>query len=112
MKCSGLPPAGTLLAVASAVPPPRRRRFATASPIPFVPPVTRIRLPENSFASYAMVDVFMVFDSCLLRCEVVKQNPLRKREENFFGGFLVDGILRITIQRRFVLKPHDKADVE
>src|SRR6185436_11608581 len=110
MNCSGLPLVGTFLAVASTVPPPRLRRFTTASPIPFVPPVTRMRLPVNSFASYGTLGVLIIFGS--LRCEVVKDNLLRKRQENFLGRLLVDGILRITIQRRFVPKPHDKADVE
>src|SRR5262245_20686027 len=59
MSCSRLPPAGMFLAVVSTVPPPRIRRFTMASPIPLVPPVTRIRLPVNSFASYRTLDVLI-----------------------------------------------------
>src|SRR4029077_9523209 len=59
MNCSELPPAGMVLAVASTVPPPRTRRFTIASPIPLVPPVTRIRLPVNSFASYGTLDALI-----------------------------------------------------
>src|SRR5437899_11746954 len=60
MNCFGLLPAGMVLAVVSTVPPARRRRFTMASPIPLVPPVTRIRLPVNSFASYGKLDALMV----------------------------------------------------
>src|SRR6266404_6661223 len=59
MNWRGLPPAGLVLAVASTMPPPRRRRFTIASPIPFVPPETRIRLPVNSVRSCWSLDVFM-----------------------------------------------------
>src|SRR5215472_13499992 len=59
MNCSGLLPAGIVLAVVSTVPPPRTRRFTMASPIPLVPPVTRTRLPVNSFASYGMFDALI-----------------------------------------------------
>src|ERR1700719_3200511 len=38
-------------AVVITVAPPRTRRSTMASPIPFVPPVTRIRFPLNSFPS-------------------------------------------------------------
>ena len=34
-----------------------------ASPIPLVPPVTRIRLPVNSFASYGTLDALMSNDA-------------------------------------------------
>src|SRR5712671_8177667 len=38
-------------AVATTSPPPRTKRLTMASPIPLVPPVTRIRLPWNSGGS-------------------------------------------------------------
>src|SRR5262245_36257488 len=56
MNCSGLPPVGMVRAVVSTLPPPRIKRLKMASPIPLVPPVTRIRLPVNSLASYGMFD--------------------------------------------------------
>src|SRR6266404_937721 len=43
-------------AVVITFPPARLRRFTIASPIPLVPPVTRARLPVNSFASNGMSD--------------------------------------------------------
>src|SRR5437870_12939265 len=67
MNCSGMPPAGTVLAVASTVAPPRRRRFTMASPIPLLPPVTRVRLPVNSFASYGTLDALMKGNACSMR---------------------------------------------
>src|SRR2546429_5964862 len=63
MNRLGLPPAGIVLAVASTVPPPRRRRFTMASPIPLVPPVTSIRLPVNSFASHGTLASLMIWSS-------------------------------------------------
>src|SRR5258707_14762708 len=62
MNCSGFPPAGMVLAVASTIAPPRRRRLTMASPIPLLPPVTRIRLPLNSPVSGAgLINVFILF---------------------------------------------------
>jgi hypothetical protein len=43
-------------AVVITVAPARLRRFTIASPMPLVPPVTRTRLPVNSFASNGMSD--------------------------------------------------------
>src|SRR5689334_22137678 len=60
MKFSRLPPVGIVLAVVSAVPPPRTKRLTMASPIPLVPPLTSIRLPVNSFASYGTLDALIV----------------------------------------------------
>ena len=51
-------PGGIVLAVDSTLPPPSNNRFTVASPIPLVPPVTRIRLPANSFGSYAIMFSF------------------------------------------------------
>src|SRR5438445_9518713 len=45
---SGVPPAGRERAVVITVAPPRTRRFTMASPMPLVPPVTRIRPPLKS----------------------------------------------------------------
>src|SRR6266850_981927 len=45
---SGAPPAGRDRAVVITVAPPRTRRFTMASPMPLVPPVTRIRPPLKS----------------------------------------------------------------
>src|SRR5712691_4053041 len=67
MNCSAPPPFGMLLAVTSTLPPPRRRRSTTASPIPLLPPVTRIRLPVNSFASYGTLDALMERNACSMR---------------------------------------------
>src|SRR5262245_30750667 len=98
MNCSGFPPAGMFRAVASTVPPPRRKRSTTASPIPFVPPVTRIRSLVNSLASYGILDAFIIFDLLvLLRCEVVEENFLRKWQKHFLRGFLMDRVLPIAI---------------
>src|SRR3954464_14912698 len=65
MNCSGLAPAGVVLAVASTVAPPRSRRFTMASPIPLVPPVTRTRLPLNSCGSQGMLGDLMICKSAL-----------------------------------------------
>src|ERR1700737_2497729 len=46
------------------VAPPCRNRLAMALPAPFVPPVTRTRLPPNSLAWFAFVlDAVMAFSS-------------------------------------------------
>src|SRR5882724_9324731 len=45
---SGAPPAGRDRAAVITVAPPRTRRFTMASPMPLVPPVTRIRPPLKS----------------------------------------------------------------
>src|ERR1700730_13939055 len=59
MKCSG-PWSGFERAVTMIVAPLRRKRSAMAFPAPCVPPVTRTRLPENSFGSHLKsVDVFI-----------------------------------------------------
>src|SRR5437762_576154 len=56
MNCSASPLLGMLLAVAITVPPPPHKRFTMASPIPLLPPVTRIRLPVNSFVLEVFFD--------------------------------------------------------
>src|SRR5262245_18980856 len=63
MNCWGSQSAGMLLATASTAPPPSRRRFTMAAPIPLLPPVTRTRLPVNSFASYGILGAFIVCNS-------------------------------------------------
>src|ERR1700757_643878 len=46
------------------VAPPCRNRLAMALPAPFVPPVTRTRLPANSLSRFAFVlDAVMAFSS-------------------------------------------------
>src|SRR5215472_16374862 len=55
MKCAAVFLAGADLAVLATVAPPCRYRSAMALPAPFVPPVTRTRLPENSFVSVAFM---------------------------------------------------------
>src|SRR5947207_3149574 len=70
MNCSGMPPEGMVLAVASTVAPPRRRRFTTASPIPLLPPVTRHRLPVNSLASYGTLGALIRLSVRFLRYDL------------------------------------------
>src|SRR5689334_15112629 len=94
------------------VAPPRWKRSAIALPAPFVPPVTKTRLPANSFASLEKLDVLMVLTLGLFRGESVEQVFLRKGKKTSLRAFLINRILRKTVHRCFVFEPHDKADVE
>src|SRR5215510_11015557 len=62
-----------LLATVSTTPPPRRIRFTIASPIPLLPPVTRIRLPVNSFASNGTLAALII---CASPSKIVCDNPV------------------------------------
>src|SRR5262249_16423603 len=73
MNCWGSPSAGMLLAAASTAPPPCRRRFTMAAPIPLLPPVTRVRLPGTSFASNGTLAGLIVCASC---SKIVCDNPV------------------------------------
>src|SRR6266481_8522507 len=86
-------------AVVMTVAPPRWKRSAIALPAPFVPPVTKTRLPANAFASIEMLDVLMVLTLGLFRGEVVKQDFLRKGKKNFLRGLLMNRVLCITVHR-------------
>src|SRR5258707_15477591 len=112
MKLLSFLSVGADRAVMMTVAPPRWKRSAIALPAPFVPPVTKTRLPANSFASVEMLDVLMVLTPGSFRGEVVEQDSLRKGKKNFLRGLLMNRILRITVHRCFVFEPHDKADVE
>src|SRR6266446_6369406 len=104
--------AGAERAVMMTIAPPCWKRAAIALPAPFVPPVTKARLPANSFASREMLDVLMVLTLGLFRGEVVEQDFLRKGKKNFLRGLLMNRVLCIMVHRCFVFEPHDKADVE
>src|SRR5579862_258595 len=55
MKLAAVFSVGPDRAVMTTVAPPCRNRLAMALPAPFVPPVTRTRLPPNSLAWFAFV---------------------------------------------------------
>src|SRR6266511_1069674 len=80
MNCWGSPFAGMPLATASTAPPPRRRRFTMAAPIPLLPPVTRIRLPVNSLPSHGTLDSPIV---CNSRSKIVCDNPIAQPDVGY-----------------------------
>src|SRR5712691_5679957 len=56
---------GAERAVMMTVAPPRRKRSAIALPAPFVPPVTKTRLPVNSFVSGVFFDDAVILNHTL-----------------------------------------------